>query len=170
MKYLVVYTSKTGNTQKIAMKIFNCLPGKSKDIQRLEELGQDEAEIYFVGFWNDRGTCGSDIMDFLLTLHGKKVALFGTCGMAGNQEYFEQVSNRVAAFIPDDNEYLGSFLCLGKMPPQILEKYKMMQQKEDSSLIRMMITGYERAMLHPDEEDLCAAGDFVEKVLRKERR
>ena len=35
MKYLVVYTSKTGNTEKIATEIFKTLPGKSKDIQRV---------------------------------------------------------------------------------------------------------------------------------------
>ena len=59
MDYLVVYTSNTGNTEKVAMKIFDSIPGRSKDIQRLEELRDGEADTYFVGFWNDRGTCGS---------------------------------------------------------------------------------------------------------------
>ena len=75
MDYLVVYTSNTGNTEKVAMKIFDSIPGRSKDIQRLEELRDGEADTYFVGFWNDRGTCGSRVMEFLSGLHGKKVAL-----------------------------------------------------------------------------------------------
>ena len=46
LKYQVVYASRTGNTQKIAAKIFETLPGTSKDIQKVEEAGK-EADVYF---------------------------------------------------------------------------------------------------------------------------
>lgn len=167
MDYLVVYTSNTGNTEKVAMKIFDSLPGRSKDIQRLEELRDEEADTYFVGFWNDRGTCGSRVMEFLSGLHGKKVALFGTCGMGGSSEYFKQVENRVSVFVPEDNEYLGCFLCGGKMMPQVLDRYKQMQAINDSAQIRTMIAAYEEGMLHPDEKDFQDAEAFVEEVLNK---
>ena len=94
LKYQVVYASRTGNTQKVAAKIFETLPGTSKDIQKVEEAGK-EADVYFVGFWNDKGTCSGSIMDYLSDLHGRKVALFGTCGMGGSREYFDQVAHRV---------------------------------------------------------------------------
>ncbi|MEG2349967.1 MAG: flavodoxin family protein [Hungatella sp.] len=166
MEYLVVYASKTGNTEKIAMSIFETLPGNSKDIQKIEEL-KGEADTYFIGFWNNRGSCNGAIMDLLSDLHGKKIALFGTCGMGGSREYFDQVAKQVAAFISDDNEYLGDFMCAGKMPPQILEKYKQMQLTQDTPQIRMMIQAYEMGMLHPDEEDCRAAGAFTREVLKK---
>lgn len=166
LKYQVVYASRTGNTQKIAAKIFETLPGTSKDIQKVEEAGK-EADVYFVGFWNDKGTCSGSIMDYLSELHGRKVALFGTCGMGGSKEYFEQVAHRVEALIPDDNEYLGAFLCCGKMPGQVLERYKMMQEMEDSPRIRKMIQVYEEGMLHPDETDLDRAARFTREVLEK---
>lgn len=167
MEYLVIYTSNTGNTQKVAMKIFDAIPGRSKDIEQLEEYRGEEADTYFVGFWNDRGTCGSAVMDFLSGLHGKKVALFGTCGMSGDKEYFKQVESRVSVFIPEDNEYLGCFLCGGKMMPQILEKYRQMQAINDSPQIRAMIAAYDEGMLHPDEKDFEDAKKFVERVLRE---
>ena len=69
MEYLVVYSSQTGNTQKLALEIFEALPGKSKDIQKIEEQS-GEADTYFVGFWIHRGICGRDILDFLEGLHG----------------------------------------------------------------------------------------------------
>lgn len=167
MKYLVIYASKTGNTEKIAMEIFGALPGKSKDIQRIEEYEHDEADVYFVGFWNNRGTCSSEIMDFLGELHGKQIALFGTCGMGKDREYYKRTANQVAAFIPDDNIYLGSFICPGKMQPQVLEKYRRMMRVSDSPQIRAMIKNYEEAMLHPDQEDLMNAKKFVEEMLQK---
>lgn len=166
MKYLVVYTSKTGNTEKIAAEIFEALPGMSKDIQRVEEV-RGNADLYFVGFWNDKGTCSGSIMEFLSSIHGKKVALFGTCGMGGSEEYFKQVSKRVEALIPDDDEFLGSFICTGRMPPQVLERYKMMQERQDFPQLRRMIKAYEEGMLHPDEKDLEQAREFVETILEK---
>lgn len=42
MKYLVIYSSRTGNTEKIAMEIFEALPGKSKDIQRMRSRTSGE--------------------------------------------------------------------------------------------------------------------------------
>lgn len=167
MEYLVVYTSKTGNTQKVAMRIFKSLPGKSKDIVSLEELGEQEADTYFVGFWNNRGTCRTEVLDFLSDLHGKRVALFGTCGISGNKEYYKQVEKQVAVFLPEDNEYLGCFLCGGKMAPQILDKYRQIQMVQDTPQIRVMISAYEDAMLHPNEEDFKDAEEFVKSVLKK---
>lgn len=165
MDYLVVYTSNTGNTQKVAMEIFDAIPGRSKDIVKLEEMREERADTYFVGFWNDRGTCGSQVMDFLSALSGKRVALFGTSGMSDNKEYFKEVENRVSVFLGDDNEYLGCFLCGGRMMPQILEKYKQMQAVNNSPQIRAMISAYEKGMLHPDECDFRNARTFVERVL-----
>ena len=87
MEYLVVYSSRTGNTEKLAMEIFVALPGKSKDVQKVEEY-RGEAETYFVGFWNHKGICSEDILNFLEGLHGKRVALFGTCGMGQDRQYW----------------------------------------------------------------------------------
>ncbi|MCI8888911.1 MAG: flavodoxin [Hungatella sp.] len=163
MKYLVIYSSRTGNTEKVAMEIFEALPGKSKDIQRVEEQ-KGEADVYFVGFWDDRGICGRDIVDFLEGLHGKQVAIFGTCGMGEDPEYCRRLSKRVEALIPEDNQYLGSFICSGRMTPKVLERYRMMQKKEDTPQIRQMIQVCEEAMLHPDEKDLRNARTFAEEM------
>jgi len=149
------------------MKIFETLPGKSKDIVSLEELHGEEADTYFVGFWNNRGTCKTEVLYLLSDLHGKRVALFGTCGLSGNKEYFKQVEKQVSVFLPDDNEYLGCFMCGGKMAPQILEKYRQMQAIHDTPQIRAMISAYEDGMLHPNEQDFKDAEEFVKSVLRE---
>ena len=70
--------------------------------------------MYLVGFWTDRGTASSEILDLLGNLHGKKVALFGTCGMGNMPEYYDRILNGVAAFIPEDCEYLGGFFMSGQ--------------------------------------------------------
>lgn len=164
MEYLVVYSSRTGNTEKLAMEIFEALPGKSKDVQRVEEH-RGEADTYFVGFWNHKGICSEDILNFLEGLHGKRVALFGTCGMGQDRQYCRQVARRVEALIPEDNRYLGAFLCSGKVSHQALERLRSMEGEQGRFWLREMTQAYQEAMLHPDERDLRNARAFVQEIV-----
>lgn len=167
MKYLVVYTSKTGNTQKLAMEIFAAIPDTSKDFYDISELPPDkEADVYFIGFWIDRGTCSMEILDFISELHGKKVALFGTCGMGSNPDYYHTIEEKIKVFLPEDNQYLGSFLCQGKMPIQVRQKYEVMQQKSDNPNIEKLLRNFDEALLHPNQSDFDQAKEFVHTVLK----
>ena len=169
MEYLVVYSSRTGNTEKLALEIFEALPGKSKDVQKVEEH-RGEADTYFVGFWNHKGICSREIMDFLEGLHGKNVALFGTCGMGSDRMYCRQVARRVEALIPDDNRYLGAFLCSGKVSSQVLERYRAMEGEKGRLWLREMTQARQEAMLHPDERDLKNARTFVQEIVYEKEK
>ena len=81
MQTIVIYSSQTGNTRKLATQIFAAIPGDSKDLKNIDEYREKDAELYFVGFWVDRGDCDEKTVELLSGLHGKKIALFGTCGM-----------------------------------------------------------------------------------------
>lgn len=53
----IVYTSRTGNTEKLAEAVFAAVPAKEKNVKRIEERTErDDGEMYLVGFWTDRGT------------------------------------------------------------------------------------------------------------------
>ena len=128
MKYRIVYDSRTGNTQRVAGAIEKGLAAYTGAVCRIEEAleqGPDpETDVYFVGFWNDKGTCSEGVQSFLSRLHGTRAALFGTCGMGSSEAYFRQVEDRVRALLPEDCGYLGAFLCAGRMPAQVLERYR----------------------------------------------
>ena len=52
----IVYTSRTGNTEKLAEAVFAAVPVKEKNVKRIEERTErDDGEMYLVGFWTDRG-------------------------------------------------------------------------------------------------------------------
>lgn len=174
MKTQILYTSRTGNTEKVAKAIFEAVPGKSKDIARLDAAtGYDMGDIYFIGFWTDRGTASMEVLDYLGSLQGKKIALFGTCGMGGNPEYFKKIEESIRVFIEDDNEYLGAFLCQGKMPISVREKYVKMKNQDNEKQVNAMLNNFDRAMLHPDEDDLKNAKCFVAEIydrLKKEEK
>lgn len=165
MKTQVLYKSRTGNTEKLAKAIFAAVPGSDKDIARLDgQTDYDMADIYFIGFWTDRGSASVEVLDYLGSLQGKKIALFGTCGMGESQEYFKKIEENIRVFIEDDNEYLGAFICQGKMPIQVREKYNRMRNGDNDRQIDTMIRNFDMAMLHPDMDDLEYAAQFVSKI------
>lgn len=95
LKYKIVYTSRTGNTGKVAAAVYQGLPEHRKDIEELSsDTGTEEAEVYLVGFWTDKGTCPVETQEFLRKLSGKKVLLFGTCGFGDYQGYYQKVEGK----------------------------------------------------------------------------
>ncbi|MCI8484661.1 MAG: flavodoxin [Lachnospiraceae bacterium] len=171
MDYMVVYSSVTGNTKKIATEIFSALPGMSKDMQSIEEYKGKDADIFFIGFWVNRGTCDISVIDLLSDLHGKKIALFGTCGMGKERAYFKTIEQKVNVWIPDDCEYLGTFLCQGKMPMQVRENYEIpMEDSRQEMWRKRMLHNFDEGLFHPNEEDLAHVREFVGQVLERVRK
>lgn len=55
MKILLTYSSRTGNTEKVARAIREVLPA-SADFYKMSEAPQpEEYDVVIVGFWIDRG-------------------------------------------------------------------------------------------------------------------
>lgn len=165
LKYKIVYSSRTGNTGFLAAAIYQGLMERSKDIEELTgNTRWDDAQTYMVGFWTDRGNCPPDTKEFLQKLSGKNVLLFGTCGFGPDQEYYHKIEEQVKQFIPSDCRYLGCFLCQGKMPMAVREKYQLMlKDRKKKLLAEKMIQNFDRALLHPDKKDCVDAVSFVKQ-------
>ena len=130
LDYLVLYQTESGNTKKIAASIFSRLPGNSKDLIDIDtDKTIPEANVYFIGFCVHRGSCSMEVSDFLSDLSGKQIALFGTCGMGDSPEYYKDIAGRVSAWIEADNDYLGYFICQGKMMLRIKKQMQKLWQK-----------------------------------------
>lgn len=171
MKTQVLYKSRTGNTEKLAKAIFEAIPGQCKDIALLDgQINYEMGDIYFIGFWTDRGSASVEVLDYLGSLQGKKIALFGTCGMGNNPDYYKKIEENIRVFIEDDNEYLGAYMCQGKMPISVREKYGRMKNAENEKMVNAMLHNFDMAMLHPDAEDLRAAQRFVKDIYEKLER
>ena len=153
MSYAVVFSSKTGNTELLAKAI-------------REELGTDGC-VYFgmpdaealkdtlyVGFWTDKGTCDGASAAFLSTLEGKRVFLFGTAGFGGAQTYFDQILASAAKNLPESAVEIGRFMCQGKMPETVRQRYEAM---EESPRRQAMLENFVQARSHPNAADLMRA-------------
>ena len=79
----------------------------------------------------------------------------------GNTEKLAEAVFAAVPVIPEDCEYLGGFLCQGKMPIQVRKRYEAMQNTSNTQQVEMLLHNFDEALLHPDRQDLKAVADFV---------
>ena len=153
--YSIIFSSMTGNTRKLADKIHEILPKESCDYFGTADASGIESELLYIGFWTDKGNADSDILDFLSKLKNKKIFLFGTAGFGGSDAYFQKILGQVRQSIDPSNTIIGEYMCQGKMPQSVRDRYmKMKAQPEHSANIDALIKNFDRAISHPDEDDL----------------
>ena len=141
--YTIVYNSLTGNTKLLADTIKSVLPDNDND------------DIVFVGFWTDRGNADSKTIEHLKLLRNKKIFLFGTCGFGGSEAYFDRILTNVKGNIDSSNEMIGEYMCQGKMPNSVRERYLKMKETDNCPPnIDALIDNFDKALSHPDEKDL----------------
>ena len=154
-RYSIVYSSSTGNTKKLADTIYAVLPKENCDYFGTPKEGGVYSEMLYIGFWTDKGNADKSTLTLLSTLKNKKIFLFGTAGFGGSEAYFQKILNHVKQSIDSSNSVVGEYMCQGKMPPSVRERYmKMKVQPEHPENIDALIENFDRALSHPDGNDL----------------
>lgn len=167
MKNLVVYSSLTGNTRKVAEAIAEVF-GEAADLFPVENAPlADNYDVIAVGFWVDRGTADAKAQAYLQTLHGKKVALFGTLGAYPDSDHAAKSMANAAALLADDNTLLGTFICQGKVNPRLIEKFKDLPAGHPHAMSPEREARHREAAKHPDATDLLNAQALFREIARK---
>ena len=151
MNYAIVYSSRTGNTAMLAQTIREALTAEDCVYFGGPDPRALEAETIYLGFWTDKGSCDEASAEFLKSLTGQRLFLFGTAGFGGAPAYFEQILGRVKANVGSAVRFAGSFMCQGKMPQSVRERY---MQMEEGPRRTAMLANFDAALNHPDEDDL----------------
>lgn len=166
MKYSIVYSSKTGNTKQVAEEILNfygydkCAYFGNPSYEALQ------ANVIFVGFWTDKSRPNSECIEFLKQIDNKKIFIFGTAGFGKSDQYFKKILKKSIKCIKNSNEILGTFMCQGKMPDVVRERYVRMAEKPiHIPNIQKMIENFDEAKTHPDELDLQRLKECLEKIV-----
>lgn len=125
-----------------------------------------KADVVFVGFWCDKGSCSPAVQHFLQGLAGKRVFLFGTCGFGESDEYFAQILDRVRTYLPADAQYIGGAMCQGKMGMGVKRRYEGMLEKDpENAQARMLIDNWNKAQSHPNEDDVSRIAAAAKEAL-----
>lgn len=165
MSYAIVWSSKGGNTQRVAEAVAAALAATPDNPAYVgpvpaegsaDEASALAADTVLAGFWTDKGTCAPEMAAFLGRLGGKRVFLFGTAGFGGADAYFAQILERVRAHLPQDAVYAGGAMCQGKMGPGVRARYEaMLAENPEDRRAQAMIENFDAARSHPDDADIA---------------
>ena len=155
MSYAIVFSSKTGNTRLLADTLRASLPQNECTYFGAPAPEALEAETLYIGFWTDKGHADDTLTAFLQTLKGKRVFLFGTAGFGGSAPYFEKILAATRKALDGSNTVIGSFMCQGKMPVSVRQRYETMKAKPlHIPNLDALIENFDKALSHPDAADL----------------
>ena len=166
MKIAIVFDSQTGNTAQVAQAIREACEGHDIVAFGPPPQNVDQAELVFAGSWTDKGSLTPAMQEFLHTLYGKRVALFGTAGFGISQLYFASLADRFKGEVPKGNQVVSSFFCTGKMPQAVRDRYEaQLKEKPGDARLQSMLQAFDLALTHPDQDDLDQAAAFTREVL-----
>lgn len=155
MSYAIVFSSKTGNTRLLADTLRASLPQNECTYFGAPAPEALEAETLYIGFWTDKGHADDTLTAFLQTLKGKRIFLFGTAGFGGSAPYFEKILTATRKALDGSNTVIGSFMCQGKMPVSVRQRYEAMKTKPlHIPNLDALIENFDKALSHPDAADL----------------
>lgn len=166
MKTLIIYSSLTGNTKKIAEAIVGSLEdGELISADQFHPSMVDHFDYFMAGYWINQGDCDSKTLEILQHLKGKKIALFGTLGAKKESEYYTMIKQRVEEHVKEAH-LLGHFLCQGSVGEQTMQRYRELLKKHPEDIhIKAQVEAYEEGKHHPDEQDIQDVIAFTKALI-----
>ena len=158
--WLVVYSSLTGNTQKIAEAIFQVLPAGSEIYSVENAPSPDGYENVAIGFWTKKGTADDKAAEYLQKVTNANVFIFATMGSYADTDYAQTVLTRGEALLGEGCTVLGKFICQGKLSPERLENAKKRGVTPERE------KRWQDASTHPDEQDVVNVQTAIKKLLK----
>lgn len=156
MSAIVIYSSQSNNTKKVADAIAEELSCESKPVGEVGDLaGYDTVAV---GFWYKAGQPDAASQELLAKLAGKKVFLFGTHGAAVGTPPADNGMIK-AKELAAGATVAGIFSCPGEVGEKVLE---MAAAKDPQP---PWLAAAPDAKGHPDEADLAAAKIAVRAAL-----
>jgi flavodoxin I len=155
MRSLIIFSSQSGNTRKLAETVADVLPGE-KELVPIEAVPEnlDAFDLLAVGFWLMDGKPDPKCTEFLPRTSGKKLFLFATHGAGKGSAHaagaMEQARKSAAGA-----HLVGSFSCQGEVQAQVIAKASAKQ------LPPVWVADAPAAKGHPDRQDLAELRQVV---------
>jgi flavodoxin len=157
MKTLVVYSSRTGNTRKVAEAVRKVMPGDGVLESVQSAPAPDGFDFIALGFWVDKGTADAKTLEYIKKIQGKKVGLFMTLGAYPDSEHAKKCMAAVKALLEPANTVIREFICQGKIDPALAKTFESFPPGHPHAMTPERRKLHEEAATHPDEKDLAGA-------------
>lgn len=170
MKALILWSSRTGNTKAVGKAIYEALPCE-KEIFESGRQPKDLSgyDLVYVGFWGYRQGADMPSRNVLSSLHGKKVAIYGTAGTYPDSPAAMSYLKSSSELLAEDNIFLGGFMSQGRV-----HSFHIGKRNEHAEKVHPMtperLARLQEAEKHPNETDFKNAAAWALKMLEKASR
>lgn len=166
MKILVVYSTKTGNTKKVAEAVAQALPGAElHDVKTAP--APDAYDFIAMGFWVDKGGPNKEAADYMKTISGKQVFTFFTLGANPDSMHARTCAEAAPKAYGEGTEQVAAFWCQGAIDPVLIEWMRKMPAGNPHAPTPEAEARWAEAAKHPDETDLQHAAQAAAEALAK---
>lgn len=168
MKGIIVYSSKTGNTKRMAEAIYEKIREFGEvEIELADVLEKKNIEGYdfaLIGGWVDKALPDKAAIRLIQSTSQSKLGLFVTMGAMPDSEHGEQVEENLGKLL-EGKQSLGTYKCPGLVDPKLTQKMKGFTGKIVPAHIRdKMVKAGEESRYATAEELDQAAEYFLEKI------
>jgi Flavodoxins len=167
MKTIVIYSSLSGKTKRLAEGIFNGIQATGNEvtispIEQVESL--EEYEIILIGYWVDKGGPDNKTKELLAKIKGKHIGLFATLGYYADSNHGWNAIQSGLEMVKEENTVIGSYVCNGALSEALINRFRQAKDGHHASTPQSEAR-WEIMKNHPTEEEIsCAAQRFCERI------
>lgn len=165
MKYQVGYLDTYGNAEKLAWAAADMLSLPEEVTDLSSETLDQTADVYMIAFEMNKTTVPLSVMEVMDTLEyfdGKALLLLVAC-TSGLAEQPQSIERKIIPFLPDQCEYLGTFVCPGQVPADKIQELKLLTEAQpDNTQAVALLKYYQETQGRPDEDDYTNLREFLQ--------
>lgn len=168
MRGIVLYSSKTGNTQRMANIIYKHLQDLCEmDIYSVEEKENiDDYDFAIVGGWINRAKLDSRAGKIVKNSRLKNIGLFSTLGANPDSEHGNKCQKNLEDSIKNKNS-LGVYQCNGLVEEKLIKNLESGKRFFIPKKIREKMIEASKNSRMATEEELNEAGNFFRENVKK---
>jgi len=155
---LITYSSRTGNTRKVAEAIASALNGDVTVVPVEEAPEPTDFDRLLHGFWVNGATADEASLEYLRLIRGQSIGLFGTMGAHPDSAYGRSIHLRLKNELKRNGNRLdGWFLCAGEIDAKLIAWMETLPPGHSQYPTPERRQNWADAMGHPDQPDLSRA-------------
>ncbi len=165
----IIFSTITGNAYKLAVAAADALPDHvgPYNIRYVTEEVIDKFDTFVLSYWCNHGTADDDTIDLIARMHGKKLIVIGSLGVATDTAHAAKVCENVTALASEHNTLLGHYLCRGSIDLRRTFARTRIPEGQKGHLSMERFEKQKQSLGHPNAEELNGARTAVAEFLKK---
>lgn len=165
----IIFSTITGNGYKLAAAAAEAVPNHvgPYNIRYITDEVIDKFDTFVLSYWCNHGTADDDTIDLIARMHGKKLIVIGSLGVATDTAHAAKVCENVIALASEHNTLLGHYLCRGSIDLKRTFARTRIPEGQKGHLSMERFEKQKESLGHPNAEELEGARKAVAEFLKK---